>query len=456
MNLELTLNIEHRNRMKNIFILALPAIMEMSLNTLVGVADTLMISHFIGKEALAAVGFANQIIFMLIFIFSSFNAGATAMISRSYGEKNYQRMDKILAENLTLNLLIGTIITFVTFTFAGSILNVYEITPIVKSYGVSYLKIVSLGQFFMFITFASAAALRGAGDTRTPMLITGAANILNIIGNYFLITGSWIFPELGVAGAALSTTIARGIAAFLYIYLFWQGKRHLRLRIHLLKLSSKILKPLWKLSYAAAIEQFFMQTAFLINGIFISKLNTVSEAAFRILLNIESISFMPTIGIAIATTTLVGKHLGAKDPEESLRTGFTAAGMGALLGSAIALFYFVFPIFVLSVFTTEKEVIDASLFTIRLMALNQPFLAFMIIMTGALRGAGDTKSAMYITIMRLWLLFIPLSYFFILKTDFGVAGVWLAEITSFLVFSFVIYLRFKSMKWASIKLFEEN
>ena len=218
--MELKLTKNSYQRTKNIFLLALPAVLEMSLNTLVGMADTIMISRFIGKEALAAVGFANQIIFTLIFVFSAFNAGATAMVSRSYGEGNKQRMNKIMNENLTLNLILGITVTLFTFFFADLILNVYDITAIVKDYGTTYLKYIAIGQLFMFISFAAAAALRGAGDTKTPMYITGIANILNIIGNYILITGFWIFPELGIAGAAISTTFARFIAAALYLALF--------------------------------------------------------------------------------------------------------------------------------------------------------------------------------------------------------------------------------------------
>lgn len=441
-------------RAKTIFLLALPSMLEMSLNTMVGLTDTIMISRFIGKEALAAVGFSNQIIFTLIFIFSSFNAGATAMISRSYGEKNYKRMNKIMSENLTINIILGLLVTFFTFFFAENILNVYDITDTVKNFGTIYLKYIASGQIFMFISFASAASLRGAGDTKTPMYITGSANILNIIGNYCLITGFWFFPQMGVAGAAVSTAFARFFAAFLYLLLLLKSKGKLKLKLIWMKISRTILKPLLNLSYAAALEQFFMQTAFFINGIFISSLNTTSEASFRILLNIESISFMPTIGIAIAATTLVGKHLGENNAKESLKSGLTAAFMGTLLGSSIALIYFIFPGFSLSLFTNEIEVINYSIKTLRLVAFNQIFLAFVVIMTGSLRGAGDTKGAMYITVMRLWLVFIPLSYIFVVKNNFGVAGVWMAETTSFLIFSILVYKRFRNMKWAEIKIFD--
>jgi putative MATE family efflux protein len=451
--MELTITENTKIRAKKIFILALPAVLEMSLNTMLGVADTLMISRIIGKEGLAAVGFANQIFFTLIFIFSSFNAGATAMIARSYGERNYKRLNKIMGQNLTLNTSIGIGVFILTFLFAGNILSVYDITPQVKSLGVTYLKVVSFSQLFMFISFAMAASLRGAGDTKTPMYITGSANILNIIGNYVLMTGYGIFPEMGIAGAALSTTISRMLAALAYIFVVFNVKEKMQLKLSNLKLSKEILKPLWKFSYAAGLEQLSMQLAFFLNGIIISLLSTTSEAAFRILINIESISFMPAIGTSIATATLVGKHLGEKNPEESLKTGFTAAAMGIAWGLFMGIIFLLFPKPIISLFTTEQVVIDASLTTLRVAGLNQAPLAFMIIMAGALRGTGDTKGVMIITAMRLWFMFVPLTYLFTIFLSQGVIGVWYAEISSFVVFSFVIFKRFRAMEWTEIRMF---
>ncbi len=444
---------KRKKLIRNIFILALPAILEMSLNTLVGIADTLMIGRIIGQEGLAAVGFSNQIIFTLIYIFSSFNAGATAMVARSYGEKNYKRLNQIVGQNLTLNFFLGLIIFLVSFFYAKNILRVFDISTRVMEMGVTYLRYVSFSQLFMFISFAGAAGLRGAGDTKTPMYISAIANILNIIGNYVLMTGYGFFPELGIAGAATSTTIARAIAALLYLYVFIFGNKRVKLYIKNLKITARLINPLWRFSYAAALEQFFMQLAFFTNGIIISQLDTTAEAAFRILVNIESTSFMPAIGFAIATTTLVGKSLGEEDPEKSLTIGKTAAGMGIVWGLFMGAIFFLFPVPILKIFTTEVDLIARATYTMRIAGLNQALLAFMIIMGGALRGTGDTKGVMIITSLRLWIMFIPLTYLFTLFYNFGVTSVWYAEISSFFVFSIVIYRRFTAMKWAKIKMF---
>lgn len=434
----------------SIIIIALPAIGEMSLNTLLGISDTLMISHFIGSEALAAVGFVNQIIFMLIFIFSSFNTGATAMVARSYGEKDYVKLKKTAGQTVFINSIIGIVITTLSLIFAKQIFSIYEMSSEVLDFTLSYFNIIVYGILFMFLSFSYAAILRGAGDTVTPMIITAIANVLNIIGNYVLINGTGPFPTLGIEGAAWSTTISRLIATLMYTYILFIKNGRINISLKDLKITRKIIKPLWILSYPGAIEQALMQTSFVVVGIIVSQLDTNSEAAFRILLNIESISFMPAVGLSIAAATLVGKSLGEKDIKKASEIGYASTALGVLWGIIMGIIFLVFPKQLLKVFTPEMDIILLSVTAMYVAGFNQPFLNFMIVMSGALRGAGDTRAVMTITSLRLWLVFIPITYISIIKLNHGVAGVWYGEIISFLVFCIIIYLRFRSKKWAKI------
>ncbi len=435
----------------SILAISLPAIIEMSLNTLVGIADTIMISQFIGKEALSAAGFANQIIFTIIFIFSSFNTGATVMISRNHGEKDYVRLNRVLGQNTLLNALIGIFITFLCIVFSKNLLGIFDTSPEVSSMGISYLRIVSYSELFMFISFAAAASLRGVEDTKTPMIITGIVNILNIIGNYFLITGFWIFPKLGVNGAALSTTISRAVGAILFIIVLLKGNRHLKLALSNLRLSKDVLNPLWRFSSNAGIEQFLMQTSFFVMSIIISKLDTTSEAAFRILLTIESTSFMPAIGFSIASATLVGKALGEKNPEKALHTGYISLSLGVLWGMIIGSTFLLFPTQIIGIFSTESDIINKSVIPLFYAGIDQPFLAFIIILSGSLRGAGDTKIVMFITASRLWLAFIPLIYLFVIYLDMGVKSIYIAELISLVVFNFIMFRRLHGKRWMEIQ-----
>lgn len=434
----------------SILSMALPAIIEMALNTLLGVADTIMISRMIGDSALAAAGFANSIMFTLIFVFTSFNTGATALVSRSYGEKDFKRLNSTGSQTVLLNFMIGLVVMGLSLIFSTYIFKIFDTTKEVSDMIDIYFKIIVYGMVPMFLSFSFASILRGAGDTMTPMVITGVANIINIIGNYVLIKGVWIFPEMGIAGAALSTTLSRCFAVIIYIYICFIKHDKVKLRFKLMKFHKDILTPLVRISLPGAVEQGLMQIAFLVVGVFVSKLETTSEAAFRILINIESISFMPAVGISIAAATLVGKSLGENDKNRASEIGFISSGLAVFWGFIVGIVFLTLREPILSVFTEEPSVISASMFTMVLMAINQPFLNFMIAISGGLRGAGDTKTVMKFTLMRLWVVFVPLSYYFIIPHGLGVSGLWVAEIISFSIFDILVYRRFASKKWTEI------
>lgn len=437
----------------SILTISLPAIIEMGLNTLVGISDTIMLSFFVGEEALAASGNANQIILTVILIFSSFNVGATAIISRSYGEKNYKRLNDTSCQNLSLNVIIGFLIMTLTFIFAKNIMNIFETTDAVFKMGVSFLRITSLSLVFMFFSFAAAASLRGVGNTLTPMLITGSVNVLNVILNYVLIKGIWIFPEMGVAGSATATTVSRIIGALVYLIVLVKNDSYLKIKTASLKLKKHVLLPLCKLSSTAGVEQFLTQTAFFLSGYFIYKfLDTSQEAGFRVLLTIEQISIMPAIGISIAAATLVGKALGEGEPEKAHFTGYVCFGMGILWGILIGIIFMAFPSLVASLFTPEAEIIGILIGALFIVGIDQPFLNYIFIVSGALRGAGDTITVMILTSIRLWVLFLPLSYIAVKYLGMGVKSIWAAEIISVIIFSIIMHVRFVRGKWTQIKL----
>lgn len=436
--------------MLSVISLALPAIAEMALHTAVGVADTIMISRLISKEALAGSGFVNQIVFMLVFIFSSFNTGAVAMVARSYGEKNYKKLNKIAGQNISINIIIGIVIMILALVFSKEIFSIYDMEQAVIDYTHAYFSIIVYGVIFLFVSFAGAALLRGVGDTKTPLYIALLANVLNIIGNYVLITGFWIFPEMGIAGAAVSTTLSRFVSASLFVYILFFKKYLIHISFKDLYFKGAVIKVLWKFSYPGAIEQALMQTSFVVTGVVVSSLDTLSEAAFRIIINIASLSFMPAVGISLAAAALVGKALGEKDVDRALKTGYSAALLGVLWGVFMSAILLLFPRQMILPFTAEESLIAISIIPLAVLAINQPLQNYMIVMSGALRGAGDTRSVMAITALRVWTLFVPITFVLVHFYGKGIISVWIAEIISFVVFCIVIHLRFAGEKWSEI------
>lgn len=436
---------------KVIIIIAIPAIIEMSLNTMLMVADTVMVGQMVGKEALSAVGIANSIMFTLIFVFTAFNTGAVALISRSYGEKNMEKAAAIAHVNLWLNFVIGMIVMVLAYVLKPLFFSPYQITETVREQVYIYYDFVMAGMIFQFMSFAFASISRGVENTKVPMYITAVANLVNIIMNYILIKGVWFFPEMGIGGAALATTLSRVVAFAIFAWIFFGGKHQLKLRLNQIKLDRKLLKPLWTISLPGAIEQFLMQMAFLIAGIIITTLATDSEALFRILINVESTSFMPAVGISIAAATLVGKALGEKNPEKAYAIGQLSGLMGILWGVAMGIVFLVLAKPILNAFTPDTTIILLGVPIMFYLAINQPLLNYNIAMSGALRGAGDTQVIMRLTALRLWLFFLPGTYLTIVLLKTGVAGLWYAEIISFVVFSSIMYKRFRGRKWAQLE-----
>lgn len=434
-----------------ILAMATPAIIEMGLNTLLGVADTIMIGQMINSGAIASVGFSNQIMFFLIFTFSAFNTGAVAMISRANGEKDAPKMVRIAEQNVVLNLVMGVAVMVLAFIFRSDIFRIYDIEQKIFDDALIYFDYILIGFVPMFLSFAFASILRGTGDTKTPMWVTGFANILNIFGNYVLISGWGIFPEMGIGGAALSTSISRIVAVCIYIYVLYVKDSDIKLKAKWF-VDRHIIAPLFRISLPGGIEQFFMQLSFLVVGVFISKLDTNAESLFRILIQIESLSFMPAVGVSIAAATLVGKSLGEKDIQKATDIGGTSSLLGIFWGIFVGIIFVVVPLPLLYAFTSDQTVITLGIPVMIYMALNQPGLNYMIVMGGALRGAGDTYKLMIYTMVRLWGLFVPLSYLFILLLDQGVAGLWQAEIISILTTALIIYRRFHSIKWALLSI----
>lgn len=438
-----------------ILTLAIPAIIEMALNTLVGVIDTIMVSQFIGVNALDAAGFAAQIINTIIMIFTSFNVGASTIIARSFGEKNFDKLNRVVGQNLLLNTLIGIIIMLVSLIFAPAMFSIFDITSNIRDMGVAFYRIIATGMVFIFMSNAIKATLRGASNTRTPMQITLFINILNIFGNYVLITGFWIFPRLGFLGSAVSTTICRLIEVVIFMYILLQGKNGVQLRWANLRLTREVFAPLWRLSSVAGLEQTMMQFSFLASSMILSKLDTLAEGSFRILLSIESMSFMPAVGFSIAAASLIGKNMGEKKNEEALHTGYTAGVIGILWGLLMCAIFFTFPRSILSIFTQDQAVIKASFWTMFAMGINQAPLAFGIIMSGALRGTGDTLGVMIFAALRLWAIFVPLCWVFMITLGYGIIGMWYAETLSFFLYNYIIFKRFKKMEWTKISVGEE-
>ncbi len=441
-----------KTAINSILSLSLPAIIDMSFDTLLGMADTLMISWMIGNAALSASGFVNQIIFTLIFIFTAFNTGGTALIARSYGEANYAKLNKTASEVVFLNLTLGLLVSLLCYVFRDQIFSIFQTSEEVDLYIAKYFKWIGLSILPMFLSFSFAAVLRGSGNTSTPMKITLIANLFNIAGNFVLIKGLFFFSPLGIEGAAIATLSARWLSVTIYAFILFDLKKRVHLCLRDMLPTKALFEPLFRISLPGAAEQALIQASFIAVNIIISSLDTTSEAAYRILINLESISYMPAVGISIAAATLTGKALGENDPELAYSTGRQSTVLGLVWGVFMGIMFLAFLNLWPKLFTNDPGVINIIIPVLGLSALLQPFLNAMLVMSGVLRGSGNTRTVMQLSFLRVWLINVPLAYILIRIMEFDLKGAWYAELISYTLFCTIMYMKLKQKKWTEIKI----
>ncbi len=447
--------------------LALPSIMEMFLQTLLGIADTAMVG-VLGGYAIAAISITDNPIMLMIAVFAALSVGTTALVARFIGAKNYKDAENTILQSLFLSGIMGFVFTSFGLLLSKNIVSLMGAEADVFPYALKYMRIVLLGLPGLIITFIMSGALRGSGDTRTPMIVNGISNILNIIGNFLLIfesrTISLALPfleenvqffmpgaGLGVTGAAIATTGGRYLATFLILRILFNSKGKYNLDFEDFKIDKDIIRRIFKIGLPAAGEQLLFRSAQLAFFRIVASLGTVMIAAHKITITAESISFMPGWGFALAATTLVGQYLGAEDKDNAKRGGYTAGYMAVITMSVLGVLFFFFPAFFIRIFTDDPEISHYAVICLRIVAVAQPFLAIAMVFAGALRGAGDTKTVLITTGLTSWIIRVGLGYFLAITLGYGLVGAWVAMILDFGIRGIAFVIIFKKGNWQNIQ-----
>jgi putative MATE family efflux protein len=329
-------------------------------------------------------------------------------------------------------------------------LVIFQAADDVLDLGEVYLSTVASTFAAMAIMLVGTAALRGVGDTRTPMLIMAVVNVVNMVVAYVLIYGIGPFPALGVLGSALGAAIGRVVGFALVIGVLVRGHRGLRLRSRLLLPDATQFRRIIAIGAPAGAEMLVLRGGMMAFVATVASLGTSALAAHQIALTSESLSFMPGFGFSVAATTLVGQALGARRPRLAERSGWTACGMAALIMSAMGLLFFLFPEKFMAAFTDDPVVIALGSGPLRLVALVQPFLAASMVLSGALRGAGDTRWPLAITASGFWGVRLPLA-FILAQTPLGLLGAWTGMAIDLALRGIATTLRFRCGGWTSIQ-----
>lgn len=430
--------------------LAMPAMGEQLLSMMVGIVDTYLVGH-LGAAPLAAVGLANQWVFMANTLFGAIATGSTALIARFIGAQDQDQANNVLRQSMIMGALIGLLATVLGLTLARPALALLGAPADVIGPGTDYLQLVSTILLFSTLMFIGNASLRGAGDTRTPLFVMLVVNLINVVVAWTAINGPFGLPKLGVVGSALGATTGRLVGGVLVLAILLRGRSGIQLRLKGLRPDWELVRRILRVGLPSGVEQVFFRTGSMAFARILARLGTVSYAASQVALNGWSLSFMPGFGFALAATTLVGQSLGAEEPDAAQQRGYAAYRMGAALMGTIGLLFLIFPAQIVGFFTNDPDVISAGTLPLRMVGLIQPLLASNMIFSGALRGAGDTRYPMLVTGLGIYATRLPLAYALAHLVGWGLPGAWGALIVDFSLRGVLNFLRFRGGRWKQVK-----
>ena len=437
---------------KVILKLAWPVIAEQFLATITHIVDMMMVGR-LGAAAVTAIGLTMQPVFFTAAFASALSVGTTALVSRFIGSDKNKDAALVLQQSILLSILFSLSAALLFYFTAPQLLTFMGGETEVIALGSSYLRIMTPGFVFMVLAFIVTAALRGAGETKIPMKVNIVVNLLNIVLNYLLIFGNFGFPELGVNGAALATTLARSFGGIVLLILSFSNYSVLKMDFkNFFTIKLRLIKRILRVGVPTALEESVRRMAQLLFVRIIAALGTTAYAAHQIAINAESISYMPGFGIAVAATTIVGQNIGADNLSGAEKGSYEAWKIGSLIMGFMALIFLLFPEFLIRLYTDNPDIIAMGSLNLRIIAFSQLQMGTHFIFAGALRGAGDTKAVFYSTAVSSWIFRLLLGYLLVHRFGLGLAGGWLAMVVDWTVRGSYVFFRFKKGKWKNIEL----
>jgi putative MATE family efflux protein len=430
--------------------LALPTVMTTLLQTANWTFDMFFLKSF-GTTSQAAVGTSGQFMFMVASAIMAVTTGSTALVARFTGARDVKQASQAAKQSIVLGFVGSLFLVLFLFATMRPALVLLGLKPDVRQVGIPYLTILTVFLPFGIMLFICTAIFRGLGNMWTPLWISGTVDVLNIALDYTLIYGLGPFPRLGVNGAALASSLSRVVGVCLcFLFLrrtdVWRHPSTWRPQWNWFRRILHIGTPAAFHDVLSSLARF----AF-VRILAMTPQATTAIAASVIGIRIESWAFMPAFAFSMAATTMVGQNLGARQYERAQRAGWHCAGQCAALLTLVALPLVLLPGALMRVFSTEDAVIGLGISYLIWNGLAEPIIGVGMVLTGALRGAGDTAYPLWISMISMWGIRVGCGAVFCLLLGYGAHAAWPVMFFSMLVYTALVALRFKSGKWRSIK-----
>ncbi len=432
----------------NLVKLTWPIFLELFLFMLMGSVDTFMISS-VSDDAVSGVGAANQIIAIAILVLSVIGNGAAIVVSQYLGSKKPLEAAQVTGNAITLNLLVGILLSTFLLIFGGSLLTALNVKGDILIYAKAYI-------FLQALINALATTIRTHGFTKQTMVVSLLMNIIHVVGNYLLIYGHFGLPALGVEGAAISTVMSRFICLILFFLLLYRVME-VRVKVtYYIHLSKKYVLQILKIGIPSAFESITYQSCQLVFTLYITYLGAEAMATRQYALNISNYIYLFSVAVSMGTSIVVGHLVGARRPDEAYKRVFTSVKWALLVTVIIDAVVIFFRVPLFGLLTDNENIIRMGAQVILLSFFLETGRTTNLVIINSLRASGDAKFPVYMGLISMVCMSLPLGYFLVFQLDLGLAGVWIAPAVDEWVRAVIMYFRWKSRAWEKHGLIEHE
>ncbi len=435
---------------KAIFMLSVPMVLEMMMESVFFLVDAYYVSS-LGAGAIATVGLTESVLTLIYAVAIGLSMSVTAIIARRVGEKNINKASQTAVQSIILGIVISILISIIGVIYPKEILTFMGADSDVVANGYTYTQILLGGNVTILLLFLINAIFRGAGDASVAMKVLIFSNLLNIILDPIFIFGFGPIKAFGLQGAAIATTIGRGSAVVLQLFILLYGWSKIKIAFKDIIFNTGIMINLIRVSLGG-IGQFIIGTS---SWVFLMRIMAEfgSEvlAGYTIAIRVLMFTLMPSWGMSNAAATLVGQNLGANRPKRAEQSVWLTGKYNAYFMLVVSVFYLVFAETIIRIFSTEPLIIEYGSMCLRFLASSYVFYAYGMVIIQAFNGAGDTRTPTLINFFCFWVIQIPFAYVTALTLNWGVKGVFSAIILAEILIATIGIVLFRKGKWKVVK-----
>jgi putative MATE family efflux protein len=427
-------------------LLAIPMMLEMSMEAIFAVVDIAFVAQ-LGTIAIAAVGLTEALVTVIYAVAIGLGTGVTAMVARRIGAGNADAAAQVAGQAIWIGALIALIIGVCGSIFAAYLLFLMGASEAVISEGKGFTAVLLGGSVSIIYLFLLNAAFRGAGDAPVALRSLAVANAFNIVLDPCLIFGLGPFPELGVTGAAVATTIGRGVGvAYLFYYLF-SGKGRLEFGARHLRIVMPLMLRMLRISMGGIVQFLIGTSSWIVIMRVVAMFGSAPIAAYAIALRLLEFAFLPAWGLGNAAATLVGQNLGANKPDRAEESVWHAARYNVVFMTIAGVLMLLFAPQIVGWFSTDSDILRHGTHCLRILGVGYPMYAVGMIVIQALNGAGDTATPSILNLVCFWMLQIPLAYWLATRMGLGPEGVFVAIVVAETTLTILAVVIFRTGKW---------